>query len=134
MKTFLVGLAILCSLFTLTSCEADVDLRTVIDLDKPIQITINDSTYNFDINNPKKYIQPKSLKWYSLKEFAQNNLTGWKPTPASYFCEIYLTQGDFRLLYTHQGQGVVIGFPNENGEPLQYAKKIKNGDLDFLYD
>ena len=77
-------------------------------------------------------IPANSDKFIKLTQWAENNTTGWKSTPASYVAEVFVGQGEFRLLYTTRTDGVVIGFTDRENNPKQYSKKIKKGELDFL--
>ena len=77
-------------------------------------------------------IAPNSDKFIKLTNWTENNKTGWETTPASYVSEVFVGQGNFRLLYTTGTDGVVIGFTDRENIPKQYSKKIKKGELDFL--
>ena len=77
-------------------------------------------------------IAPNSDKFIKLTQWAANNTTGWATAPASYVSEVFVGQGNFRLLYTSGTDGVVISFTDRENNPKQYSKKIKKGELDFL--
>ena len=77
-------------------------------------------------------IPANSDKFVKLTQWAENNTTGWETTPASYVAEVFVRQGNFRLLYTTGTEGVVIGLTDRKNIHKQYSKKIKKGELDFL--
>ena len=77
-------------------------------------------------------IPTNSEKFNKLTQWAENNTAGWETAPASYVAEVFVGQGNFRLLYTTGTDGVVIGFTDRENNPKQYSKKIKKGELDFL--
>lgn len=96
-------------------------------------ITKNDSTTYLTI--PKyEELFTGSAKYTRLFQWIHENLTGWKKTPVSFNGNIALTQGDFRLIHTMNTNGVMIGFKDKDGNPRQYIKEIKRGELDFLLE
>jgi hypothetical protein len=50
-----------------------------------------------------------------------------------YIGDIYVMQGDFRLIHTKESKGVLIAFTDKEGNPKQYMNVIEKGALNFLY-
>ncbi len=110
-----------------------MELNEVIDQKSPFTLSI--STVNPETGlstNETEEIKVNSEKWIKLVDFAKNNLDGWQSRPASYIGDIYISQGDFRLIHTKGSNGVVIAFIDKEGNPKQYSKRIDKGELDFL--
>ena len=117
----------------LTSCSSQININEFIDKNEPLELKINkiDSLTGFTSTEQLK-IPANSDKFIQLTQWADNNTTGWKSTPASYIAGVYVGQGNFRLLYTPGTAGVIIGFIDKNDKSRQYSKDIKKGELDFL--
>jgi hypothetical protein len=119
----------------LNSCETDLDINEFIDKKSPIILTIKPYDKVIELSEIKQFnIEVNSTKWNEILTFANQNKEKWHSSPASYIGEIYLTQGDFRLIYNKGSESVVISFMDKNGKPKQYVRKIKKGELDFLLD
>ena len=132
MKSDLGIILILFMVFS--SCQTEIDIKTIIKENSPLVLTLKTNEVDFVKNmlNQTDTIKINSEKWNKLEEFASNNMNGWKTSPASYISDFYLSQEEFRLLGWTGGNAVVIGFVDLNGKSLQYSKKIKPGELDFL--
>ncbi len=134
-KSFLTlsGLFIMISVFS--GCSTYINISEYINKNAPLNLTINkkDNTTGLTTSNHFE-IAIHSDKYQKLIEWGNNNTDGWQWAPASYIADIYVRQGDFRLLYTSVNKGVVIGFTDKEGKSKQYSKTIINGDLDFLYN
>ena len=117
----------------ITSCQTDLELNNVIDQKSPFTLTIRtvDSETGLSTNETEE-INVNSEKWTRLVDFAKQNMDGWQPSPESYIGDVYVTQGNFRMIYTKGSDGVVIAFTDNEGDPKQYTKKIDKGELDFL--
>lgn len=117
----------------MTSCQTDLELNDVIDQKSPFTLTIRtvDPETGFSSNETEE-IKVDSEKWMKLIDFAKNNLDGWQSSPASYIGDIYVSQGDFRLIHTKGSNGVVFVFNDNQDNPKQYTKGINKGELDFL--
>ena len=120
-------------MFVLTSCSTNIDFNEYIDKNLPLELKIQRNYLSTDHTMPEQIeIAPNSDKFIKLTQWARNNTTGWETTPASYASEVFVGQGNFRLLYTSGSDGVIIGFTDRENNPKQYSKKIKKGELDFL--
>jgi|JI10StandDraft_1071094.scaffolds.fasta_scaffold350689_1 hypothetical protein len=120
-------------IFVLASCTTNINFNEYIDKNLPLELIIQKNYFSTDKTMPERIVIPSnSDKFIKLTQWAENNTTGWEKTPASYVSEVYVRQGDFRLLYTSGTDGVVIGFTDRENNPKQYSKKIKKGELDFL--
>jgi hypothetical protein len=118
-------------LLTLSSCSTEINIGDYINTNSSLTLSINKTTQDTGLTNSQKVeISPDSEKFKKIIDWGVNNQSSWTKTPASYISEVSVTQNDFRLLYNHDF--VVVGFTNKNGEPLQYSKKVKSGELDFL--
>jgi len=120
----------------LSSCQTEIDINSIIDNNKPLVLIMKSNEINNDslLFQQIDTIEINSEKWDRLKEFARNNLSGWRTSPASYISDFYITQNEFRLLGWINGDGIVIGFNDLNGNAVQYSKEIKPGELDFLLE
>jgi hypothetical protein len=127
---------VLILLIFLSGCQTEIDINNIIEEGSPLILTLRTSEDDtskisfFQIDT----IKTNSEKWNKLEEFASNNISGWKSSPASYNSDFYLTQKEFRLLGWKKGNGVVIGFTDINGKSVQYSREIKPGELDFLIE
>ena len=120
-------------MLVLTSCTTTIDFNEYIDKDLPLELKIQKNYLSTDSTKPERLeIPANSDKFMKLTQWAENNTKGWETTHASYVAEVFVGQGNFRLLYTTGTDGVVIGFTDKENNPRQYSKKIKTGELDFL--
>jgi flagellar hook assembly protein FlgD len=119
--------------FVFTSCSTNVELENYIDKSAPFQLTIYQLDSETGLTTSKKTeLSVKSEKWKKLIEWIEKNEKDWKSAPASYIGNVYVTQGKFRIIYSKDGNGIVIGLIDSNGNPKQYRKGFKKGELDFL--
>ena len=125
------GLLILISIFV--GCSTDININDYINKQAPLELHIRQTelTALTDSTNNLR-LAVNSEKYNKLVQWGNENTKGWQSTPASYITEIYVSQGDFRLLYTPGIKGVVIGFKDKKGKPRQYSKTTEIGELDFL--
>tara|TARA_Y100000588_G_scaffold390455_1_gene496012 strand:- start:117 stop:521 length:405 start_codon:yes stop_codon:yes gene_type:complete len=132
MKQIIPIITLILSL-AMTSCQTDLELNDVIDQKSPFSFTIRTVDLETGLSsNETEEIKVNSEKWIKLVNFVKNNLNGWQSSPASHIGDIYVSQGDFRLIYTKSANGVVIAFTDKKGNPEQYIKGIDQGELDFL--
>lgn len=133
MKRRILHLFLFLNICILTSCSSQININKYIDKNAPLELRINkiDSLTGFT-STEQLEIPVNSDKFIQLTQWADNNTTGWRSTPASYIAGVYVGQGNFRLLYTAGTTGVVIGFKDKENKPRQYSKKTKIGELDFL--
>jgi len=122
----IIGLFIL--IFTFFGCRQHIDINDYIDLKLPFELKIRNQLEQPDT------IKVNSDKYRKLVDWGKANKDDWESTSVSYIADIYVGQGNFRLLYLPGKDGVVIGFTDKNGKPKQYTKKIKKGELNFLND
>ncbi len=133
MKKQIRNLFFYISFCTLTSCNTNINFNEYIDKNLPLELRIQKNYLSADSTKTERLeIPSNSDKFIKLTQWAENNTTGWETTPASYVAEVFVGQGNFRLLYTTGTDGVVIGFTDRENNPKQYSKKIKKGELDFL--
>ena len=120
----------------LTGCTSKINFNEYIDKNLPLELKIQKNYLSTDSTMPERSeqfeIPANSDKFVKLTQWAENNTTGWETTPASYVAEVFVGQGNFRLLYTTGTEGVVIGLTDRKNIHKQYSKKIKKGELDFL--
>lgn len=115
------------------SCQTDLDMKDIIDQNSSFTLIIRTVDKETGLSKTEtEEIEVNSVKWNKLIDFAKNNIDHWQSSPASYIGNIYVTQNDFRLIYTKGTTGTVITFMDKEGEPKQYIKKIEKGELDFL--
>jgi len=79
-------------------------------------------------------LEVDSEKWKKMIDWTSNNQDGWTSSPASHMGDIYVLQGDFRLIHTKGSTSVVIAFKDKAGSSKQYMKAIEEGELKFLYE
>ena len=133
MKKQIRNLFFIINICALTSCTTNINFNEYIDKNLPLELKIQKNYLSTDSTMPERIqIPANSDKFIKLTQWAENNTTGWKTTPASYVAEVFVGQGNFRLLYTTGTDGVVIGFTDREYNIKQYSKKIKKGELDFL--
>jgi hypothetical protein len=133
-KTFFIvsGLFILTSIFS--GCGTDFNIAEYINKNVPLKLTINKMDTSTGLTTSDHFELPiNSEKYKKIIEWGNKNTDGWHSTPASYIADIYVGQGDFRMLYTLGSNGVIIGCTDKEGKPKQYSKIIEKGSLDFLY-
>lgn len=118
-----------------TCCQSDLNLTDFIDQKSPFTLTIMSVDPQTGLSTSRtENIEANSIKGTLLLAFAKNNMNGWMSSPASYIGDIYVSQGDFRLVHTKGSNGVVIAFTDKEGSPKQYTKGIDKGELDFLFE
>lgn len=118
---------------TFTGCQTDLDFNDVIDQKSSFILTIRTVDPETELSsNETEEIKVNSDKWIMLVDFAKNNMEGWQSSPVTYIGDIYVLQGDFRLIHTKGSNGIVIAFTDKEGNPKQYTKEIDKGELDFL--
>ena len=121
----------LASIFS--GCSLDLDVNEYIDENAPLRLTIKEKDDSTGLKTSDSIeIAVNSKKYKQLVDWADKNTGGWKWAPASYIADIYVGQGDFRMLYSLGSSGVVVGFTDKEGKPQQYTKPIEKGELDFL--
>lgn len=122
------------SIMILGSCQTEISINNIIDNNAPLVLIMKSDEINNDSLQQTDTIKINSEKWDRLKEFARNNMSGWRTSPASYISDFYITQNEFRLLGWINGDGIVIGFIDLDGKAVQYSKEIKPGELEFLLE
>ena len=105
---------------------SEINISKIINTNKSLELYIK--------SEKKENISVGSVKWKKIIQFANDNTKKWKRTPASYFSDISVRQGNFRLLYSIGKDYIVIGFTDKKGNSKQFYKKIKKGALDFLIE
>lgn len=129
----IIPIIILILSLVITSCETDLELNDVIDHKSSFTFTIRTVDPESGLSsNETEEIKANSKKWIKLVLFLKENTDDWQSSPASYIGDIYVSQGDFRLIHTNGSNGVVIVFKDKEGNPKQYTKEIDKGELDFL--
>ena len=132
MKKIITIMTLILSL-AMISCQTDLELNDVIDQKSPFTLIISTVDPETGLSsNETEEIEVNSEKWIKLIDFAKNNLDDWQSSPASYIGDIYVSQGDFKLIHTKGANGVVFAFTDKEGNPKQYTKKIDDDVLDFL--
>ena len=136
MKKQFRHLLFIVNIFTLTSYTSNINFNEYIDKNLPLELKIQFNYLSKDSTMPERServeMPANSDKFFKLTQWAENNTSGWETTPALYVSEVFVGQGNFRLLYTTGTEGVVIGFTDRKNIPKQYSKKIRKGELDFL--
>ena len=133
LKSFIkiLGLYFATSIFS--GCSTDININDYIDNKKTLSLIITKQDSTTRLSTSEKFeIAINSDKYKKLVQWGNENLSGWQWTPVSYIGDICVVQEDFSLLYTIKGQSVILSFTDKDGKPNQYAKTIKQGELDFL--
>ena len=128
MKRQILQLFLFFNICILTSCSSQININEYIDKNAPLKLKFD----KIDSSTEQLEIPVNSDKFIQLAQWADNNTTGWRSTPASYLLEVAVYQENFRLLFTTGKAGVVISFMDKENKPRQYSKKTKIGELDFL--
>ena len=129
----IIQITVLTLSLAMTSCQTDLELNDVIDQKSPFTLTIRTVDPKTGLSsNETEELKVNSEKWIKLIDFAKNNLDDWQSSPASYIGDIYVLQGDFKLIHTKGTNGIVFAFTDREGNAKQFTKKIDNGELDFL--
>lgn len=126
MKKIISAIGLFILTFTFYGCRQHIDINDYIDQKSALVLKIGNQLERPDT------IKVDSDKYIKLIEWGKINTDNWQSTTASYISDIYVGQGNFRLLYLSEKDGVVIGFTDNQGNPKQYSKRIKKGELDFL--
>ena len=126
MKKIIAILGLFILTFAFFGCRQHIDINNYIDKKLPLELKIGNQLKRPDT------IKVNSDKYRKLVDWGKANKDDWQSTPASYIANICVGQGNFRLLYLPDKDGVVIGFTDNQGNPKQYSKRIKKGELDFL--
>ncbi len=130
-KTTYLILILLVIVFT--GCSTDLQLGNYMDKTTPFQLTINQTDLSTGLTTGKmEELKVNSVKWSKIIEWGEKNKENWQSSIASHIGDVYLIQGDFRLIYTNGSNRVVIGFIDKQGKAKQYTKEITKGELDFL--
>jgi hypothetical protein len=131
--TRIINSGLLVLVLLLSSCSIDIEVENFIDMSTSFKLTINNTDSQTGLTKTKSSELPvNSDKWNKLIEWGKRNKEGWQSSPASYIGDIYVIQGDFRLIHTRNSNGVVIAFIDSEGNTKQYTKGIDKGELDFL--
>lgn len=118
-----------------SSCSTDVELEDYLDTSAPFTLTINKTNSETRLTEIKsETLEVNSEKWKKLIDWGKINKEGWTSSPASHIGDIYVSQGDFILIYTKGSKGVVIAFKDKEGNPKQFMNEIEKGELNFLYE
>jgi hypothetical protein len=126
MKKIITILGLFILTFTFLGCRQHIDINDYIDKKLPLELKVGNQLKRPDT------IKVNSDKYIKLVDWGKANKEGWESTLVSYIADIYVGQGNFRLLYSPGKEGVVIGFTDNLGNPKLFSKRIKKGELDFL--
>ena len=127
----IIGLTVITTSFI--SCKKNININGHIDKNAPLKMSIHEKDSLNGLSSSHIFEIPvNSIKYRSFVEWCSKNTEGWKSTPASYVAHISITQNNFWLLIFSKGNGVVIGFTDNNGKQRQYSKAINNEELNFL--
>jgi hypothetical protein len=130
-STLIIGLVILTCF--LISCKTDININHYIDKNIPFKLTITNTDISTGLTKQDNFeIAVNSVEYKKLMAWCDTNVNGWTQTFASYIPDIFVRQGNFRLLTIAKGTSVVVGFTDDNNKPRQYTKTIKKEELDFL--
>lgn len=122
-------------LIILSSCYTEIELEDYLDMSEPFILTSNTTNIETGLTESKsEMLEVNSEKWKKLIDWGNNNRESWTSSTASHIGDIYVLQGDFRLIYTRDSKGVVIAFTDKEGNPKQYMNVIEKGELSFLYE
>jgi len=117
------------------SCETDVKINDYLDKSDPFELTIHSTNSETRFTDSKSVVIDRNDKrWAKIIDWGKNNSDGWQSSPASHIGDTYLKQGDFRMIYTKNTEGVIVAFIDEEGNPKQYSKRIASDELSFLYE
>ncbi|NVK27769.1 MAG: hypothetical protein HWE14_06980 [Flavobacteriia bacterium] len=119
----------------IAGCQKRANFNHNIDYSTPFQMTTIDldtSTGYSTFHEAELHVD--SEKGQKLVDFLQANTEGWHSNVASVIGDIIVTQGDFKLIYSVNSESVFVAYLDTNGTPLQLAKRIERGQLDFLDD
>jgi len=118
---------------TFIGCQTDLELAKIIDQNSPLIRTImSESSLMSDIRIDT--ILVNSDTWNELLNFASENTSDWKSTPASYNSDYFIRQDNFQLMGWNNGTSVVINYMDSNGQSNQLTKIIEAGELNFLME
>ncbi|PCJ89415.1 MAG: hypothetical protein COA57_02115 [Flavobacteriales bacterium] len=79
----------------MTSCQADLDIENIIDLNSSFILKIQETDPETGLSTSQtEVIEVNSEKWRKLVAFAKNNMDGWQTSPASYVGDVYVGQGN----------------------------------------
>ncbi|AFD08628.1 hypothetical protein [Solitalea canadensis] len=96
------GLFILTSSFS--GCGTDININEYIDKNAPLKMTINQRDNSTGLTTSENFeIAVNADKYQKIIEWGNKNKDGWQWAPASYIADIYIGQGNFRMLYTLGG-------------------------------
>lgn len=130
-----INFGFLILILILSSCSTDLELDNYIDMSEPFTLTINSTNSETGLTESKSTtLEVNSEKWKKIIELGNNNKEGWTSSPATHIGNVYLVQGDFRLIHTKNSKGVVITFTDKEGNPKQYMNMIEKEELNFLYE
>jgi hypothetical protein len=115
------------------SCSQRININEYIDESEPMELVVktNGNSMGQQLIR-RELIQVNSLQQRMILDWTNGNSTNWHTTPASYSLNVFVGQGNFRLLYNIGSDFVIIGFNNKSNQTMQYIKNIEKGELDFL--
>jgi len=129
----IVTITLLIFSILMTSCQNNLELNDLIDLKSSFTLTLTTNNPETGLSSiESEEIKVNSEKWIKIVDFVRNNLEDLQPSPASYLGDIVISQGDFRLIYLKDSNGIVFVFADKKGKLKQYTKNIENGELNFL--
>ncbi len=129
-KTYLILILLA---FVFTGCSTNFELEKYIDNSASFQLTINKINLKTGLTTKTtEDLDVNSIKWNKIIEWAGKNKEDWQFSIASHIGDVYINQGDFRLIYSEGSKGIVVEFIDKQGEIKQYIKEIVKGELDFM--
>ena len=126
LKSFLRFASIL--VLFVAGCTQRIDIDKRFDQTAPFTVLVRDSlntsTVSYQLNS-------NTSKYAILINWLKNNRDGWQKSPASYIGDIMVKQKNFTLLRL-RNNGVMVSFPDDEGQHSQFTKDCDKEELAFL--
>jgi hypothetical protein len=114
--------------FLMVGCTQRIDINKHFDKTASFTVLISDTTNK---NTASFEVNASSPEHNRLINWLDSNQDGWQKAAASYAGDIMIKQDKFALLRL-RNKGVMISFPDKEGDHLQYTKDCDRNELEFL--
>jgi hypothetical protein len=123
MKLILIILIIIVS-----GCSESIHFDKLIDFQKPIKLSIDNSDVNKVFKIDTFIIMPSTEKYSKIINWLELRTDGWKTSPVSYVkSKFTLSQDNVSLLV--YDNGLILSYMNKKGQMNQLSNNIKTDEL-----
>ena len=115
-------------LLLVSGCVQRIDVNKYFDRTASFSVSVTDTLKK---ETTTYVLNPNASKYTRFTNWLESNQDGWQKSPASYIGDIMVKQKGFTLLRL-RSRGVMISFPDNSMNSLQYTNNCDKEDFDFL--